>query len=84
MILLIIVALAALKYFLNWDVFDAASSEQGRSTIDYIRDIINTVWSVIGYPVSLVWDNIFWPILKLAWQSLQSFLEFGKSNSQGI
>jgi len=57
-ILIIIVALAALKYFLNWSIFDAAASEQGRGTISYIRDIINTVWSYIGAPVTFAFDSL--------------------------
>ena len=84
-VLIIIIVLAALKYFLNWDIFDAASSAQGQGTIAYIRDIVNTVWSYIGNPVMFVWNNIFWPILNLAWQSLQAFIEWGRTNAaQGI
>ena len=84
-IVLIIIGLAALKYFLNWDIFDAASSEQGQGTIGYVRNIINTVWAYIETPVKFVWNEIIWPLLGLGWQSLQAFIEWGKSNaSQGI
>lgn len=85
MAVLIIIGLAVLKYFLNWDIFDAAASAEGQGTIAYIRDIINTVWAYIGAPVSFVWSNIFWPILSLGWESLQAFIEWGRMNaSQGI
>jgi hypothetical protein len=84
-IFLVIVGLAALKYFLNWDIFDAAKSEEGRSTIGYIRDIINTIWSYIETPATFAWNNIVWPLLSLFWQSLQAFLEWGRANAtQGI
>ncbi|MEK7175943.1 MAG: hypothetical protein AAB695_01035 [Patescibacteria group bacterium] len=47
MLLLIILGLAALKYFFNWSIFDAAGSEQGRNTVLYIRDIFTTLWSYL-------------------------------------
>lgn len=84
-IILIIIGLAALKYFLNWDIFDAANSEQGQGTIGYVRDIINTIWKYIGAPLTFIWNQIFWPILELGWKSFQAFVEWGRSNaSQGI
>lgn len=84
-ILLVILGLAALKYFLNWDIFDAAASDQGQSTIGYIRDIVNTVWAYVGAPVTFAWDNVVYPLLSLAWESLQTFIEWGRTNaSTGI
>ncbi len=80
-IILIIVGLALLKYFLNWDIFDAAASEQGRSTIGYVRDIINAVWSYIGAPVRFAWNEVAWPLLELAWRSFQEFVEWGRENA---
>ena len=77
-IILIIVGLAALKYFLNWSIFDAAASDQGQSTIGYVRDIVNYIWSYIGYPVTWAWDNIVWPILKLGWDNLQTMIQMGR------
>lgn len=77
-IILIIISLAALKYFLNWDVFDAASSPEGKSTIDYIRKVINATWSVVGAPVTFVWNQIFWPILHFAWESFQELVVRGR------
>jgi len=80
LIILIILGLAALKYFLNWDILDAASSEEGQSTIGYIRDIINTVWSYIGAPVTWIWDQIVWPLLSVAWDGLQDLIMKSRDN----
>ena len=80
-LILIIAALAALKYFLNWSIFDAAASEEGRSTIGYIRDVFNFVWSYLSFPVTFAWNEVVWPILKLGWQSLQAFIEWGRNNA---
>ena len=57
-LILIIVALALLKYFFNWSIFDAAASEQGRGTINYIRDVLNTTWSYIRTPVIFIWQRV--------------------------
>jgi len=46
-VVLIIVALALAKYFFDWSIFDALSSEQGRETTEYLKDVISTVWSHI-------------------------------------
>ncbi|MBI2086578.1 MAG: hypothetical protein HYT69_00140 [Candidatus Zambryskibacteria bacterium] len=40
-IFLIIIGLAALKYFLNWSIFDALDSEQGRATLEYLKKLFN-------------------------------------------
>ena len=77
-IVVIIIALGLLKYFLNWDIFDAAASDQGQSTIGYIRNILNTVWSYIAEPALFVWHKIFWPILSLAWNNLQILIQKGQ------
>jgi len=58
LILLAIIALALLKYFLDWSIFDAIESEQGRSTIKYIRDILNIIWSFISVPLTFIWNKI--------------------------
>lgn len=62
-LLLIIVGLTLAKYFFNWSIFDAAASEQGRGTIIYIRDVLNTAWSYIRDPIVLVWEKILEIIL---------------------
>ena len=60
-IILIIVALVTLKYFLNWDIFDAAASAKGKGTIDYLRDIVNTAWLYLLYPVKFLWEGVIKP-----------------------
>ena len=57
-LILIIIALALLKYFLNWSIFDAIESERGRETVSYIRDIFNITWSYVRVPVLFVWQKV--------------------------
>jgi hypothetical protein len=80
LIILIILGLAALKYFLNWDIFDAASSDQGQSTIGYVRTIINTIWAYIGEPVIWIWNEVAWPLLSFAWDSLREMIQMGRTS----
>lgn len=75
LIILIILGLAALKYFLNWDIFDAASTEEGQNTIGYIRNVINTVWAYIGDPLMWIWNEVAWPLLSFAWESFQTLIK---------
>ena len=81
-ILLVILGLAALKYFLNWDVFDAAESEEGKSTILYLRDLFNTVWGYIGTPVTFAWESVLKPLIMVFWQTLQAFIDWARVNAQ--
>jgi len=80
-ILIIIIALALLKYFLNWSIFDAASSEQGQSTIGYVRDILNTIWDHIGAPVAFVWNEVVKPLFEFAFSSLLQMIQEGREAS---
>ena len=57
-LVLIIIALALLKYFLNWSVFDAAASEQGRNTINYIKEVLSFVLSYARIPVLFIWQKV--------------------------
>jgi hypothetical protein len=79
-LILIVVALALLKYYYDFSIIDAAASEQGQGTISYISNLFSIVWSYIATPVKFIWNEVAWPILNLAWQSLQSFIDFGKAN----
>ncbi len=79
-IVIVLIGLALLKYFLNWDIFDAASSDQGKTTILYIRDLINLVWSYISAPVVFLWERIIWPIIDISWRNFNHFIEWGRSN----
>ncbi|MDO8590159.1 MAG: hypothetical protein Q7R69_02705 [bacterium] len=58
-LVLIIIALALLKYFFGWSIFDAASTEQGRGTIAYIKDVLSFVWYYLKVPVLFLWRIIF-------------------------
>ena len=62
-LILIIIALALLKYFFNWSIFEAIESEKGRNTVLYIRDALNTSWAYIKVPVIYVWQKIMELIL---------------------
>lgn len=42
-IVVIIIGLAALKYFFNWSIFDALGSSQGQVTVSYLQDIFSHV-----------------------------------------
>lgn len=78
MIILAILALALLKYFLNWSIFDAIESPQGQDTISYMRNVINVIWSYTAGPVTFVWNEVLWPLIQFAWQSFQMILEQGR------
>lgn len=81
MIILIIIALALLKYFLNWSVFDAAASPQGQQTVSYTHQVIYTVWHYISAPVIFIWERILWPVLSLVWSTFQAFISWGQHNA---
>ena len=57
-LILIIIALALLKYFFDWSIFDAAASEDGKETISYIRNILDVIWSYIEKPITWLWDRV--------------------------
>ena|SRR3990167_10161530 len=82
-IILIIIGLAALKYFLDFDIFEAADTEQGQGTLAYIKQIINFIWDIIEVPVTFVWSNIFWPILGVGWDNFWAFVEWSKQTADG-
>jgi len=57
-LILLIVALAFLKYFFDWSIFDAVESEKGRATIAYIREVLDVSWAYIKIPILFVWHKI--------------------------
>ena len=57
-LILIVIALVLLKYFFDWSIFDAASSEQGRKTISYIKEVFNVARDYIDGPVLAIWYKI--------------------------
>lgn len=80
-LLLIIIGLALLKYFFNWSIFDAAASEEGRGTISYIRDVLNTVWRYIETPVKFAWNEVVKPLFSFALDSLRMLVQEGREAS---
>lgn len=81
-LVLAIIALALLKYFLNWDIFAAAETEEGQGTIAYIAQLLQTVWSYIGGPIEFIWSEILWPLIDLFWQTFKAFIEWGQENAR--
>ena len=81
LIVLIIIALIVLKYLYNFSVFDAAASPQGQSTISYTQQVLGTVWSTIGPPVTFFENQIFFPLVGIIWANFQSFLHWGQQNA---
>lgn len=57
-LILIIVALAFLKYFLDWDIFEIANSEKGRATLAYIWEVWNVIWSYLRVPILFIWERV--------------------------
>ena len=81
-IILVIIGLAALKYFFDWDVFDAANTEEGQGTIAYIRNIFDFIWNIIGTPVEFIWNNIIWPLLGVGWDNFFAFIEWSRTAAE--
>jgi hypothetical protein len=75
MIILIILGLAALKYFFDWSIFDAAETEEGRGTVTYIREVLNAVWRYIETPVVWIWNEVVWPIVEWVWNKLLEIIK---------
>lgn len=46
-LVLIVIALAALKYFFDWSIIDALESERGQAAVDYLKNIFLTIWSYL-------------------------------------
>ncbi|MDB5194083.1 MAG: hypothetical protein JWN50_97 [Parcubacteria group bacterium] len=80
-IILVIVGLALLKYFINFDIFAAADSTQGQQTIGYTGQILRTVWSYISTPVTFVWSQVTVPLLSLFWSTFQSFIHWSQTGA---
>jgi len=57
-LILIIIGLALAYYFFDWSIFDALESEKGKSTINYIQDVLAALWSYVKTPVMFVWDKL--------------------------
>ncbi len=53
-ILIVILALAALKYFFDFSIFEFLGSEEGKGILDYVKEII--LW--IKETVIALWNYI--------------------------
>ncbi len=53
-ILIVILALAALKYFFDFSIFEFLGSEEGKGILDYVKDIL--FW--IKETVIALWNYI--------------------------
>lgn len=74
LVILIIIALALLKYYLDFDVFAAAGSPHGQETIGYTARVVRVIWSYISTPVTFVWNQIILPLIKVAWTAFEHLL----------
>ena len=54
-VVVIIIGLAALKYFFDWSIFEAAGTAEGQSTLSYVKELL--VW--IKDKVVSLWNHIF-------------------------
>ncbi len=57
-LILIIIALALAKYFFDWSIFDAINSENGRETIEYMKNVIDVSWNWIKTNVMALYGKI--------------------------
>lgn len=57
-LVIIILALAAAKFFFDWDIFDAAETPEGQGTVVYIRRVLDVIWSYLLLPLSWIWENV--------------------------
>ena len=80
-LILIIIAIILVKYFFDFDVFEAADSSQGQETIGYTRSLWRLIWSYISTPAVFVWREVLWPVMTIAWDNFQNFLEWGRETA---
>lgn len=78
-VILVIIALVLLKFFLNFDLFEAADSAQGQETIGYTGQLLRTIWSYIATPATFAWNEIALPLLKIFWNTFQAFITWSQT-----
>jgi hypothetical protein len=81
LIIFFIIALALLKYFFNWSIFEASSTPQGQETVGYTRHVIDTIWFYLRTPIAWIWNNIIWPILGFVWRAFQDLIVSSRSST---
>ncbi len=80
LIIFFIIALALIKYFFDWSIFEASSTPQGQETVGYTKNLVETVWFYLKTPFMWLWGNILSPVLGLLWNALQGFLSWANDN----
>jgi hypothetical protein len=78
-ILIFIIALALLKYFFDWSIFEASATPQGQETVSYTRNLIDTIWHYLQAPIAWIWNNILWPILGFVWRAFENLITSANS-----
>lgn len=75
-IIIIIIALAALKYVFDFDIIEFLNQPKIAETIDYVwSDIIVFLWiNYLGAPVIWAW-NLIIELAKLGWENLLILLD---------
>lgn len=79
LIIFLIIALALLKYFFDWSIFDATDTPQGQETVSYTRQLIDTVWFYLKTPALWVFHNILEPLLGIVWGFFKDFISWSES-----
>jgi len=74
LILIFIIALALLKYFFNWSIFEASATPQGQETVSYTRHLLDTIWYYIQAPIAWIWNHIIWPVIGFVWRAFQDLI----------
>lgn len=80
-LILIIIALALLKYFLDWSVFEAAATPKGHETLNYVKELVDTMWSFLSVPFGVLWHQILLPLLSWSWEFFQKYIIFGRDST---
>ncbi|NQV88278.1 MAG: hypothetical protein HQ402_01835 [Parcubacteria group bacterium] len=57
MILVVIVALALLKFVFHFDIIDFFNSPKAQETVKYVLNVVKIVWEYIRVPFLFVWDR---------------------------
>ncbi len=69
LIITLVVALALLKYFFDFNIIDFIKSPKVAEVFDYIKRAVLLVWNkFLLYPVVWFWDTI---IIGLVWEGLK-------------
>jgi len=47
LIIIIIIGLALLKYFFDFSIFDILAMEKGRATLEYVQELVKSLWEAL-------------------------------------